>query len=805
MLSRLLSSRAWLVTVFLFASACLLVQPAAGTAHLQEKKSPQRPANRLAKESSPYLLQHAHNPVDWFPWCPEAFAKAKSENKLIFLSIGYSSCHWCHVMERESFANDEVAKLMNRSFVCIKVDREERPDIDTVYMTALSAQGTRGGWPLSMFLTPDGKPIVGGTYWPAEDKETPGGTVRGFKSVLLLMEEFQKKEPAKLAAQAAKLAEFTREALAQAQSGKVIGDLDRRIVDATAKALEEEFDPKFGGFGNKAREFAGSKFPMPANLDFILGQLNRGAREKLLTVLTQSLDQMIQGGINDQIEGGFHRYSTERTWTVPHFEKMLYDNGQLLEVYARAYALTGKPAYRRCALETADFLRKRLTSPEGSFYASLDADTEGVEGRTYVWSDEQISAALEGIPNATLFKEVYGLNKPGNFEDKLHILRLEKSIEEIGTSKSIKEPELAAMLSEAKQALKRVRDRRPQPFLDTKVLTCWNGLAIAGLAAAGKALNEPALIERAGKAADLLLASARTEKVGLQRVYEGKGKSSRVPGYLDDYTHFVHGLLCLHEATGDAKWLDAARTLTDRMLNLFGDKQAGGFFYSSGEHESLFARSKDQFDGAMPSGNSMAARNLVQLWRLTGDAKYRQAADSTLKSCALTLKSNPGGAVTMAAALADFLDTDKSKSPIETVALAAPLDGPTRSDSVVKVASNVKALAEGKQELTITLTIDKGWHLYANPPGQDDFVPSQTTMTVEAKKPLGDLNIKYPDGKDVFDQVLGRYKVYEDKVELKATFKRAAGDTSPLEVKLKFQSCNDKTCLLPGTKTLSVP
>jgi uncharacterized protein YyaL (SSP411 family) len=805
MLSRLLSLRAWLVTAFLLTSGLLLVRPAAGNMYQEEKKDAARPANRLAKESSPYLLQHAHNPVDWFPWCPEAFAKAKAEGKLVFLSIGYSSCHWCHVMERECFANDDVAKLMNRSFVCIKVDREERPDIDTIYMTALNVQGTRGGWPLSMFLTADGKPIVGGTYWPAEDKVTADGTIRGFKSVLKLMEEFQKEEPAKLAAQATKLADFTRQALAQGQLGKPIGELDRKVVTATSKALKEEFDPKFGGFGSKTRNFAGTKFPMPANFDFLLSELQRASNEELKNVVVHSLDQMMQGGIYDQLEGGFHRYSTERTWTVPHFEKMLYDNGQLLEIYARAFAQTRKPAYKRCAQEIAEFIRKRLTSPEGVFYSALDADTAGVEGSTYVWSDADVDSALKGVPKAELFKTVYGLNSKANFEEKLHILRSEKSLADFAQGNSVPEAQFVAMLSGPKQALLRVRDQRPQPFLDTKVLTCWNGLTIAGLATAGKVLKDPELTARAAAAADLLLTRARTEKGGLNRVYEGAGKAVRIPGYLDDYTHFVHGLLCLHEATGSEKWLTAARTLTDYMLTSFADKEAGGFYYSSDEHEKLFARSKDQFDGAIPSGNSMAARNLVKLGKLTNDVRYTAAANSTFKSAAQTLVSNPAGAVTMAAAFSDLLGAEVVKPEIETVAFANPQDGPTKSDSVVKVASSVKAVANGKQELTITLTVDKGWHLYANPPGQDDFVPSQTVMTVEAKKPIVDLDIKYPDGKDVFDQILGKYKVYEDKVELKATFKRTAGDTSPLEVKLKFQSCSDKTCLLPATKTLSIP
>ena len=780
-----------------------------GGSPIDEKKELSQSTNRLAKESSPYLLQHAQNPVDWYPWSAEAFAKAKSEKKLVFLSIGYSSCHWCHVMERESFSNKSVAELMNRSFVCIKVVREERPDIDAIYMAALNVQGSRGGWPLSMFLTADGKPIVGGTYWPPEDKVVPEGTVRGFKSILQLMEQFQKNEPAKLVEQADKLAEGARQALAQTHLGKVVGDLDQKLVAGALKTLEEEYDPKFGGFGSKERNFAGSKFPMPCNLDLLLGELERAPNSLLQNMLTGSLDQIAMGGINDHVEGGFHRYSTERSWTVPHFEKMLYDNGQLLETYARAFALTHNEAYKRCALETAEFIKYRLTSPDGVFYASLDADSEGSEGRTYVWTNQEAAAALSGIANADLFQEIFGLTGPANFEEKFHILRMDKSLNEWAKAKNVDEREMLARLAPSRLALKKVRAGRVQPTLDTKVLTSWNGLTIAGLATAGKALGDASLIERAAKAADQLLKGVRTSQGGLNRVYSGPGKAGRVPGYLDDYTHFVHGLLCLHRATGAQVWLDAAKALTDVTISSFGDQKDGGFFYSSKDHEELFARTKDQFDGVTPSGNSMAARNLVELWSLTGEPRYRQWAEGTFKCFAVSLKANPGGSVALAAALSNFLSLQKAKAPTETVALANPgQDAASKSESVVKVSAQVKPekpAADGKQELTVTINIDKGWHLYANPPGQDDFLSSQTELKVEAKMPVSDLKITYPDGKLVIDSILGRYMVYEDKIVIKASLKRAPGDTGPLELKLKFQSCSDKTCLLPGTKTLTVP
>jgi uncharacterized protein YyaL (SSP411 family) len=609
--------------------------------------------NHLIHESSPYLLQHAHNPVDWYPWGEEAFDKAKKEGKLVFLSIGYSACHWCHVMERESFANDDVAKLMNDWFVCIKVDREERPDIDNIYMTALNVFfRQRGGWPLSMFLTAEGKPIVGGTYWPPEDKVVEGEKVPGFKTILARIHKLHTEKGKELAEQADQVARRTAEALERAGRGFALVELNHDLVNEAVDGIKEEFDRVHGGFGSAERKFEGMKFPVAPYLRLLQTEAARAKTADLDEILTVTLDHMAMGGIYDQLGGGFHRYSTERTWTVPHFEKMLYDNAQLTEVYAQAYRVTKKPLYRRVLAETLAFVSRELTTPEGGFYSALDADSVGEEGAFYVWTDKEIDAVLPDKADADLVRKVYGADGSFNFEGKAHILVLPKPLTE----------EVEAQVAPLRQKLFESRSKRPRPSLDTKVLTAWNGEMIAGYAAAGQVLQEPKNVVSAARAADFVLEKLRTKDGRLLRTYgaaPGDKPVARLNGFLDDYAFLVHGLLNLHDATNDKKWLDAARQLTDTMIQFHGDKEHGGFFYTSSDHEKLFARAKDQYDGAQPSGNSMAARNLVRLGVKTGEERYRALAEQTLKAFATPLKNNPTSLTTMAEALSLYLDAKK--------------------------------------------------------------------------------------------------------------------------------------------------
>ncbi len=623
-----------------------------------------KPANHLAGESSPYLLQHAHNPVDWYPWGEEAFAKAKKEGKLVFLSIGYSSCHWCHVMERESFENQEIADLLNKDFVCIKVDREERPDIDEVYLTSLAAMRRPGGWPMTLFLTADGKPFFGGTYFPPEDRDTPdGGTMPGLKTVIAAVKKVRDEKPKDLDDQADEIAKRTTELLAGQSRGAELVGLDRDLVSGAVDALKDQFDHTYGGFGSAARSFRGPKFPMPPSLLLLQHEAARAKSKDLDEMVRITLDHMARGGVYDHVGGGFHRYSTERTWTVPHFEKMLYDNAQVLEVYALAYQSTKDPAYERVLRQTLGFVEREMTAPDGGFYSALDADADGKEGKFYVWTDGEIDAAIGNKDDAALFKQVYGADGEANFETS-RILVLPESLADRAKEMKTTEAELEARLAPMRRKLFDAREKRPRPFLDTKILTGWNGEMIAGEAAAGMALGDKKPIEEAARAADFLLTHLRAKDGRLLRTYgaaPGQKAAARLNAYLDDYAYLVHGLLTLHDATGDKRWLDEAKALTDQMIRYHADKDAGGFFYTANDSEKLFARAKDQYDGAQPCGNSVAARDLVRLWVKTGEEKYAKEAERTFQALAAPLKNNPASLPALADALAMYLDAKDKK------------------------------------------------------------------------------------------------------------------------------------------------
>ena len=793
-------------------SITLVVLLAAGGPTLADPPAPgakERPTNRLARETSPYLLMHAHNPVDWYPWGPEAFAKAKKEGKTVFLSIGYSSCYWCHVMERESFENADVAKLLNQWFVCIKVDREERPDVDNVYLTALNVLGQRGGWPLSMFLTADAKPIVGGTYWPPEDREVEGQKARGFKSILKFMHDWQRDKPEEVKGQAEALAEQTARALAGRLRGVALVDLDRSLVQGAVDGLKEEFDRVHGGFGSAERGFRGTKFPMPPSLELLVDEAGRSRSPEPAQMVAVTLDHMARGGIYDQLGGGFHRYSTERTWTVPHFEKMLYDNAQLVEVYAQAYSQAPQPFYRRVVEETLAFVGREMTSPDGAFYSALDAETGGEEGRFYVWTDQEIADALGKPADSSLVKKVYGVGDKPNFESRYHILVLPRPLAETAKELNLTEEQLQARLHPLRQKLLEARAKRQRPFLDTKVLTGWNGQMIAGLAVAGQVLKEPRHIEAAARAADFVLRRLRTPEGRLLRTFAaqpGQAGEAKLNAYLDDYAYLVHGLLCLFDATREKRWLEEARTLTDTMIRFHGDSDAGGFFFTSNDHEKLFARAKDQFDGVQPSGNSVAARNLVRLWLKTGDERYRALAEKTLRTFAGALRGNPTGLTAMAQALGLYLDAQEKAKPAELGKPAGGAGGGAKkSDSVIKVTSAAdKPDAQGVQVVTLTIAIDDGWHLYANPVPKD-FPGIPVTVTVEGRAKPPEVHVDYPPGKPVKDELAGDHQVYEKEAVIKARVKRAPGDTGPLEVSVKVQACNKDKCLLPGVVKVAVP
>jgi uncharacterized protein YyaL (SSP411 family) len=524
--------------------------------------------------------------------------------------------------------------------------------------------GQRGGWPLSMWLLPDGRPILGGTYWPREDKEIDGEKVRGFQSILVAIQELWEKKPADLEDQARRVAVATSAALAGALRGTAVVELDRKLVATGVQELREEFDKVHGGFGSAARNFRGTKFPMPPYLLFLQAESARRKAPDLEEMVSITLDHMARGGIYDHLGGGFHRYSTERTWTVPHFEKMLYDNAQLLEVYAQAERSEKKPVYRRVLRQTLDFVQRELTAPEGGFYSALDADSEEEEGRFHVWTARELGAVLTDKAERTLFEKVYGVEEGVNFEGKYQILRLPKSLAERAAELKLTEEQLEARLVPLRRKLFEARERRPHPFLDTKVVTGWNGQMIAGMVRAGQALGDKEAIARAGRAADFLWTHLRTPEGRLLRTWAavpGEKPRGRGNGYLDDYAYFVHGLLALHDATGEARWLARARQLTDTLLKFHADPEQGGFFYTSSDHEKLFARAKDQFDGAQPSANSVAARNLVRLWQKTGDPYYGKLAEKSFRAFAGSLQASPTNLTGMLEALALYLDVREKK------------------------------------------------------------------------------------------------------------------------------------------------
>ena len=574
-------------------------------------------ANRLADETSPYLLQHAHNPVDWYPWGPEALGRARAENKPIFLSIGYAACHWCHVMERESFEDAATAEDLNRDFVAVKVDREERPDLDQVYMAAVQAMTGQGGWPMSLFLTPDGKPFYGGTYFPPQ----PAHGMPAFRQVLAGVARAWHDEPLEVLAAGSRLVD----ALVQQQAGPTSADAPTRaLLDTATAAIEASFDATNGGWGGAP------KFPQPMTIEFLLRRAVTTGDPRPLAVARRSLDAMADGGIRDQLGGGFHRYATDAIWLVPHFEQMLYDNAQLARAYTHAFAATGDPRYAEVARGTLDYMTRELLTTNGAFAASQDADTEGVEGRTFTWTAEEIRDVLGD--EAAAFMDAYGISDHGNWE---HTNILSRVVPPTG------DPAAEAGLLAARAKLLERRATRPQPARDDKALAAWNGLAIGAFSDASRYLpNGDRYLTIATRAADAIVAGLLRPDGRLGRSW--KDGRSTGEGVLEDYAHLADGLLALYEASSDERWFTIARSLADTILERFADPN-GGFFDTADDHETLVTRPKDVQDNAVPAGNSMAASVLLRLAALTGEARYREAAVGALATVTTYLARYPTG------------------------------------------------------------------------------------------------------------------------------------------------------------------
>jgi uncharacterized protein len=592
-------------------------------------------SNRLAQETSPYLLQHADNPVDWFAWGDEAFARAREQDKPILLSIGYAACHWCHVMERESFEDEATAALMNEHFVSIKVDREERPDLDAIYMDAVQAMTGSGGWPLTAFLTPDGKPFYAGTYFPDEDRHG----MPAFRKVLTAIAETWHERRDEVETQSARIVD----AIARTSTLDASADeLSDEVLLEAAAALKGVFDPTWGGFGGAP------KFPQPMTLEFLLRRHVRGDPDAL-ELVSVTLDRMADGGIYDQVGGGFHRYSTDARWHVPHFEKMLYDNAQLVRLYVHAFQVTRDERYARIVRETCEYLLREMRHPGGGFFSSQDADSEGVEGRFFVWSwDELVDVGGEAVATA------FGATPSGNWEGT-NVLWHPLAFAAIADEHDLDETELRARVDAAREALFERRETRVRPATDDKILAAWNAMAIAALAEGGRVLDQPRYVEAAVAAADFVLTNLRDDEGRLLRSWRD-GRGGRL-GYADDHALMADACLTLYETTFELRWFEEARRLAEQLVQRFTDPERGGFFQTASDAEALVVRPKELYDNATPSGNSVAADVLQRLSHLTGDAELERAGASALRLVRDAMSRAPTGFGHALCALDLYTDT----------------------------------------------------------------------------------------------------------------------------------------------------
>jgi uncharacterized protein len=628
---------------------------APGAARTPTAKNRYPYTNRLIHEKSPYLLLHAHNPVDWHPWGEEAFAKAKRENKPIFLSVGYYTCHWCHVMERESYSNPVIAELLNRWFVSIKVDREERPDIDNEYMSFVEATTGSGGWPMNVFLTPDLKPFFGGTYFPPDDQR--GQT--GLRTLLPRIADVWSKQREEIMRSAGSITQQLQQAVNSGVGGG--GPLQANLLDKTYEQIRLSYDAANGGFGGAPL------FPRPVVPNFLLRYWSRTGKKEALDMVLNNLRSMAGGGVHDQIGGGFHRYSTDGRWRVPHFEKMLYDQAQLATLYTEAYQATNDPFYANVARDILDFALREMRSPEGAFYSALDADSplekgkpEHGEGVFYVWTTDEIERGL-GKESASILDFRYGVEAGGNvpsgqdIEGWLkgkNVLYESHSPAETGKKFGKTEAQASQILNDAKKKLFTQRDLRPRPPVDTKIITSWNGLMISALAKASQALDEPKYLDAANRAKSFLESHSYQPASGkLKRRY--RAGSAEIDGYLDDYTFLAQGLLDLYEASFDVRLLSWAVRLQDEQDRLFWDEKQGGYFTTSGQDRSILLRTREAYDSVEPSPNSVAAMNLLRLWQITDQQKYKDKADKTLAAFGPGLEQRPEAMPYMMSAL-DF-------------------------------------------------------------------------------------------------------------------------------------------------------
>jgi len=612
--------------------------------------------NRLINETSPYLLQHAHNPVEWYPWGEEAFAKAKAENKPILLSVGYSACHWCHVMERESFEDEKIAKLMNELFVNIKVDREERPDVDEIYMNAVQMLTGRGGWPMTVFLTPEGKPFYGGTYFPPVDRHG----LPAFPRVLAGVAQAYYERPQDIANSTAQILANLEKITHREET---VHPLHLETLEQTAANLAKHVDQTYGGLGGAP------KFPNSMVFSLFLRQYRATGDAQYVELTTHTLRKMAEGGIYDHLGGGFHRYSVDERWLVPHFEKMLYDNALLVRLYLEAYQVTHEPFFRQVVEEILAYVEREMVSPEGGFYSTQDADSDGEEGKFFVWSRDEVMRLL-GEETGEIFCRYFDVTDVGNFEHH-NILHPTLTVEQLAKLFRREVEEVQRLLAEAKRVLFTVRERRVKPGRDEKILANWNGLMLSAFAEAAKVLGTPQYTKVARKNADFLWTQMYRDGRLLHSYKDGQ---ARFNAYLDDYAFVAAALVDLYEATFERIYLDRAVELTEILLSRFWDEKEGGFYFTSNDHEALISRSKSAFDGAIPSGNSIAVFTLLRLSFLTESPRYLEKAEKTLRLFYAAMEQNPFGFSHMLGALDFYL-----RRPKEIVILGDPQTGTTKA------------------------------------------------------------------------------------------------------------------------------
>ncbi len=761
--------------------------------------------NALIDSNSPYLLQHAHNPVHWLPWGPEAFAKAKAEHKPIFVSIGYSTCYWCHVMERESFENEAIAKIINEHYIAIKVDREQRPDIDEQLMLATQLMTGRGGWPNSVWLTSDGRPWMAGTYFPPQQ----------FTAGLEQLARVWRDEAASVEKQAESLSKAIREASqvpsaaidgtsggAQlVQGGSATNPPDNVILDNAIAELTQLYDAQHGGFGSKP------KFPPHGSLR-LLAQAARAKPEQSTSrqMLTRTLDAMWRGGIHDHVGGGFHRYSTDERWFLPHFEKMLYDNAQLLRSFAEGYELTGDEGYRTAARDIVAWVEREMTHPQGGFYSALDSESDGHEGRYNTWSMSELGQVLSET-DAELFAKVYNFQDVGNFVEEATHQRPGTNIPFLNDPLVAWDAPTSDRLAAIRDQLLAARAERSYPHLDDKVLTSWNGLMISSLAYAGRVLDEPTFVDQASRGADFLLDALQTSE-GLLHTW--RDDSASIPAYLDDYAFLCDGLLELHEATHQPRWLDEARRLGDQMLELFEDRTDGGFFFTSSQHETLLVRSKNlQGGGNLPVGNGVAIQVLVKLGGETGDEVYLESARRALRAFSgLTMKA-PRQVEHIVLASAQYDQLMSKRKGDATTNSSNDADDQQSAEAIqaeLFVSHDRRAPGESLS-IAVHVKIDEGFHLYGPAAAEDDPLVLATTVRLLPMDAFQAGAIQTPQGVPRDDPILGRnVTVYADSIWFSFPVEidqRAALGGHELKVEVQYQACDEKRCLQPGKIGLS--